>query len=63
LELAPANAWFSQVDQTTVDWALAVDYGTIVTCAAVSTGDRVEILEVGFDRCLPSPVGVDDDGR
>ena len=58
-----ANARMGPVDQTTVDWALAVDYGTIVTCAAVSTGDRVEILEVGFDRCLPSPVGVDDEGR
>ncbi len=46
-----------------MDWALAVDYGTILTCAAVGTGDRVEILEIGFDRCLPSPVGMDDEGQ
>ncbi len=46
-----------------MDWALAVDYGTIITCAAVGSGDRVEILEIDFDRCLPSPVGLGDDGR
>jgi hypothetical protein len=46
-----------------VDWALAVDYGTIVTAAAVRSGDHVEILEIDGDRFLPSPVGVDDDGE
>jgi Hsp70 protein len=58
-----ANARTTPHDQTTVDWALAVDYGTISTCAAVRTGYDVEILEIGFDRCLLSPVGVDEDGR
>ncbi|HZG91161.1 MAG TPA: Hsp70 family protein [Pseudonocardia sp.] len=44
-------------------WALGVDIGTSYCAGAVAVGDRVEILEVGGERRVPSTVLLDEDGR
>src|SRR6185312_7746485 len=43
-------------------WGLGVDLGTSFSAAATATGDRVEILEVGRERRIPSTVLLDDAG-
>ncbi|WP_238005338.1 Hsp70 family protein [Dactylosporangium sp. AC04546] len=44
-------------------WGLGVDLGTSFSAAAIAVGDRVEILEVGRERRIPSTVLLDDAGR
>ncbi|GAA2335615.1 hypothetical protein GCM10010170_015570 [Dactylosporangium salmoneum] len=44
-------------------WGLGVDLGTSFSAAAIAAGDRVEILEVGRERRIPSTVLLDDAGR
>ncbi|GAA4249139.1 Hsp70 family protein [Dactylosporangium darangshiense] len=45
------------------NWGLGVDLGTSFSAAAIVAGDRVEILEVGRERRIPSTVLLDDAGR
>jgi actin-like ATPase involved in cell morphogenesis len=44
------------------DWCLGADLGTSFSAAAFAVGDRVEVLEVGRERRIPSTV-VLDNGR
>jgi actin-like ATPase involved in cell morphogenesis len=44
-------------------WGLGVDLGTSFSAAAIAFDDRVEILEVGRERRIPSTVLLDDAGR
>ncbi|WP_432994684.1 Hsp70 family protein [Dactylosporangium sp. CA-233914] len=44
-------------------WGLGVDLGTSFSAAAIAVDDRVEILEVGRERRIPSTVLLDDAGR
>ncbi len=44
-------------------WGLGVDLGTSFSAAAIAVGDRIEILEVGRERRIPSTVLLDDAGR
>jgi len=48
---------------TTSGWTLAIDFGTCFTCAAMRTGDRVEVVETDNGRYLPSLVYRDEDGE
>ena len=43
-------------------WGLGVDLGTSYSAAAVATPDRVEILEVGRERRIPSTILLDENG-
>jgi actin-like ATPase involved in cell morphogenesis len=45
------------------DWVLGVDLGTSFCAGAFATVDRVEILEVGRERRIPSTILLDDSGR
>lgn len=44
-------------------WVLAVDFGTSYTTAAIAEGRRIEQVEVGDSRYLPSAVCLDEDGQ
>jgi hypothetical protein len=44
-------------------WVLGVDLGTSFSAAAIATGDRVEVLEVGGEHRVPSTVLLAEDGR
>ncbi|GLW35611.1 Hsp70 family protein [Actinoplanes regularis] len=44
-------------------WGLGVDLGTSFSAAAVVSGDRAEVLEIGRERRVPSTVVLDDTGR
>lgn len=44
-------------------WVLGVDIGTSFAAAAVSSGDSVELLEVGGERRVPTTVLLTEDGR
>ncbi len=44
-------------------WVLGVDLGTSFSAGAVGADDRVELLEVGGDRRMPSTVVLTEEGR
>jgi actin-like ATPase involved in cell morphogenesis len=55
---------FARVEREAMPaWGLGVDLGTSFSAAAITAGDRVEILEVGRERRIPSTVLLDDAGR
>jgi actin-like ATPase involved in cell morphogenesis len=48
---------------STSDWALAIDFGTSYTAAAVARGDKVEVLEIDGSPRMPSLVLVGEEGE
>jgi actin-like ATPase involved in cell morphogenesis len=51
------------MDATIGSWALAIDFGTSYTSAALAAGDGVDLIDLHGDRRVPSLVFLDEDGR
>ena len=51
------------MDATNGSWALAIDFGTSYTSAALAAADGVDLIDLHGDRRVPSLVYLDEDGR
>jgi actin-like ATPase involved in cell morphogenesis len=51
------------MDATIGSWALAIDFGTSYTSAALAAGDGVDLIDLHGDRRVPSLVFLDEGGR